>query len=267
MPHGPQNVGKTTQRCTRELPWRLIRHPPSAGDWNMAVDDMLLRRAGTGAEACLRLYAWDRPTLSLGYFQPISDMPPSDRRRLAAVRRPTGGGAILHDRELTYSVAVAADRIDGAVLYSRVNRALLTALAALGIEAAERGPRQVHKAQRGPFFCFARAAATDIIAPSRGGRKLAGGAQRRRNRAVLQHGSVLLETDDAHAVGVNQVLGRTVGFDELAAEVVRGFQHEFAAALRQADLSPDEAEQAEDIRRRRYGSPRWLARGDRKGAR
>jgi len=241
--------------------WRLITHPPSAGDWNMAVDDLLLEQASLGEAACLRLYAWDRPTLSLGYFQSLDEVPPQERAGAAIVRRPTGGGAILHDRELTYAVAVARQVIDGPALYDRVNRAVLRAVRALGIEADVRGRQPSSRAQHGPFFCFARAGATDIIARSR---KLAGGAQRRRRGAVLQHGSVLLETGEPGAIGVAQALGTPVAFDRLAAEMVRGFEAEFDARLTPGDLSAEEAERAEQIRRRRYGTRAWLERGNRR---
>jgi len=243
--------------------WRLIRHPPSPGDWNMAIDDLLLEQASLGGPACLRLYAWDRPTLSLGYFQSLDEIPPEERARAALVRRPTGGGAILHDRELTYAVAARREAIDGAALYDRVNRAILRAVRGLGIEADVRGCQASSHAQRGPFFCFARAGPTDIIARSR---KLAGGAQRRRRGAVLQHGSVLLETDEPGAIGLAEALRSPVTFDRLAAEMVRGFEAEFAVRLAPRDLSPEEAERAEQIRRRRYGSPAWLERGNRRGS-
>jgi len=228
----------------------------------MAVDELLLEQAAAGGPPCLRLYAWDRPTVSLGYFQSLDEMPAGHRDRFAVVRRPTGGGAILHDRELTYAVAVSRNRMDGAALYDRVNRALLRAVRALGVEADVREPQGESRAQRGPFFCFARTGATDIIARSR---KLAGSAQRRRGGAVLQHGSILLETDQAGAVGIAQAAGRPVTFADLTVETVRGFEQEFGVRLEPHDLSAEETRRADEIRRRRYGSQQWLMRGNRKG--
>jgi lipoate-protein ligase A len=247
------------------MPWRLIQDPPASGDWNMAVDQLLLEQAAAGAAPCLRLYRWDRPTLSLGYFQPLEEVPPEARRRRDVVRRPTGGGAILHDRELTYAAAVDRGRFDGAQLYERINGAILFALHRLGIDAEIRGGSGAPgpaRAQRGPFFCFARAGATDIIARSL---KLAGSAQRRRPRGILQHGSVLLETEEPGAIGASAALARPVGFDEMAAAMVRGFEREFGAVFEERSLSPDERQRVEQIRRRRYGNRRWLQRGDRKG--
>ena len=249
-----------------DAPWRLLRHPPAAGDWNMAADELLLQQADGGhAPPCLRLYAWDRPTLSLGYFQSLDEIPPEARQRYAVVRRTTGGGAILHHREVTYSVAVRRDCLDGTELYDRANRALLLALSGLGAAVEIRGPQREDRAQRGPFFCFARAGATDIIAPSCDQAKLAGSAQRRWHQAVLQHGSVLLESDEPGAVGLAALLRRPVEFDELAEQIIHGFQREFACRFCRDDFSAAEFEQVECIRRRRYGNPSWLARGNRKG--
>src|SRR6185295_18138238 len=86
---------------------RLLIDPPGGGAWNMAVDEALLETAATTGQATLRFYQWQEPTLSLGYFQSVAD-----RQQHAAsldcpvVRRASGGGAILPDRELTYSVAL-----------------------------------------------------------------------------------------------------------------------------------------------------------------
>jgi lipoyl(octanoyl) transferase len=246
--------------------WRLIEHPPSPGDWNMAVDELLLRHASAGAPPCLRLYAWDRPTLSLGYFQSLQEIPPEVEGRYALIRRPTGGGAILHDREVTYSVAIRGDTMDGAALYDRANQAVLSALATFGIEAEVRGGRADARAQRGPFFCFARAGATDIIVPSRDAAKLAGSAQRRHGDGVLQHGSVLLDSCEPGAVGVRQVLGRDVPFGELASAIRRGFEEQFGCCTRTDALSSGEQREVKHLCDQRYGTAHWLSRGNRKDA-
>ena len=126
---------------------RHDRHPQRVpGAWNMAVDEMLLERAQDQAVACLRFYGWSEPTLSLGYFQTYADRqehPPS--LPCAAVRRLTGGGAILHDAELTYSIVLpgshplAAHRDE---LYQAVHGCLIEALGRLGITARLSGDRR-----------------------------------------------------------------------------------------------------------------------------
>jgi lipoate-protein ligase A len=227
----------------------------------MAVDELLLESAAGGGPPTLRLYAWDRPTLSLGYFQPLEAIPAVDRGRWPVVRRTTGGGAILHDREVTYAVAVPTTVIEGPELYAAINRAIVRAAAAFGVATEIRQPQMGERSQRGPFFCFARPGATDIIAASR---KLAGGAQRKRREAILQHGSIVLEAVTPGAIGLSQLAGREVTFDRLAAEFVQAFEHEFAATTIRQELSPREQARAEVLRQERYANPEWLQNGNRK---
>ena len=241
--------------------WRLVVSNPSPGDWNMAVDDVLLEQAGQGPRSALRLYSWDEPTLSLGYFQSLEDIPPAHRDHRPIVRRATGGGAILHDRELTYSLAAANTLLDGASLYGLANRAILQAVGRLGAEAQVRGPLRGERSQRGPFFCFARPGSTDIIARSR---KLAGAAQRRTGGGILQQGSILLDSDEPGNIGLNELARRPVAFDELAAELARGFQELLNVRFERIDLSQEEKDRAERIRRERYANVSWLSHGKRK---
>jgi lipoate-protein ligase A len=169
---------------------RLILDPPAAGAWNMAVDEVLLE--SSPQECCFRFYTWEEPTLSLGYFQRFED-----RRQHAAsepcplVRRATGGGAILHDRELTYSVVVPAGHPLAAhhqTLYSAVHQVLLEVLAEFGVIASLHEGEESRPGQPQPFLCFQRRAKGDVVV---GPVKVAGSAQRRSHEAVLQHGSVL----------------------------------------------------------------------------
>ena len=173
---------------------RLLRHAPAPGAWNMAVDEVLLERA----VACLRFYRWSEPTLSLGYFQAYADRrehPPS--LPCAAVRRLTGGGAILHDFELTYSIVLpgthplAAHRDE---LYRAVHGSLIEALGQLGIAARLCQPAHKIEAVREPFLCFQRRSPGDVLI---GQTKICGSAQRRRYGAVLQHGSLIWQTSAA----------------------------------------------------------------------
>ncbi|NLX60375.1 MAG: lipoate--protein ligase family protein [Phycisphaerae bacterium] len=244
-------------------PWRLIVDRPSPGDWNMAVDQVLLEQAARGGRPALRLYAWDRPTLSLGYFQSLDEIPPDARDRWPVVRRATGGGAILHDQELTYSLAAPADLLDGPMLYDLANRAIVAAVADLGGTVEVRGEQRGERAQRGPFFCFARAGSTDIIARSL---KLAGSAQRRADGGVLQHGSIMLDDNRQEAtLGLAQLLGRPVTFDELARPLAERFAATLDVVFERSELSDEERRDAERIRRERFADPEWLARGRRKG--
>lgn len=186
---------------------RVIIDGAGTGSWNMAVDEAILGALATlppdRPQAVLRFYRWEVPTLSLGYFQHIAERTGHDASRdCPLVRRPSGGGAILHDRELTYSLTVSAGfpgSRPSTQLYQAVHRALLQTLQTFGIEArlwapppGDQAPPQAasQPASREPFLCFQRRSEGDVIL---GDWKIAGSAQRRRLGAVLQHGSVLLE--------------------------------------------------------------------------
>lgn len=175
---------------------RVINDPALPGPTNMARDECLLDRVGCGqSPPTLRLYGWDPPTISLGYFQHYTDFEslPAPAGELTVVRRLTGGGAILHDRELTYSLALPVDHrlLSGGPnkLYELAHAAVIASLNSMGVSTGLAGVSDDSGAARGPFFCFARRHRYDVLAD---GDKLAGSAQRRRRDAVLQHGSMIL---------------------------------------------------------------------------
>ena len=175
---------------------RVIQDPALAGPVNMARDEALLDQVGDGASPpTLRLYQWDPPTISLGYFQHYADYEslPPPAGELAVVRRQTGGGAILHDLELTYSLTLPLVHpllaIGPKNLYEVVHDAIIACLAELGIASDRRGVTDDSGAAKGPFFCFARRHCYDVLI---GEDKLSGSAQRRTKTAVLQHGSIIL---------------------------------------------------------------------------
>jgi len=175
---------------------RVIHDPALPGPVNMARDEVLLVQVGEGdSPPTLRLYQWDPPTISLGYFQHYADYEslPPPAGELAVVRRQTGGGAILHDLELTYSLALPLDHpllAEGPNnLYEVAHDAIIACLAELGIESGRCGFTDDSGAAKGPFFCFARRHCYDVLV---GEEKLAGSAQRRTKTAVLQHGSIIL---------------------------------------------------------------------------
>ena len=166
--------------------------------WNMALDDALLARARTTGETVLRVYSWKSPTLSLGRNQPATGRYDLDRARdlgVEIVRRPTGGRAVLHHREITYSVTAPTDSSDLRDSYDRINQLLLHALRALGANA-----RLAHVRGRSPLPnnlpCFEVPTEGELTLDNR---KLAGSAQWREDGAFLQHGSILVD-DDQHLV-------------------------------------------------------------------
>jgi lipoyl(octanoyl) transferase len=202
------------------------------GATNMAIDEALLRRAGQRGETLFRVYGWTRPTVSLGRNQPARgcyDLDVAERRGIDFVRRPTGGRAILHHREITYSVAAPISAFGSlSESYRAVNRLLLEALRALGVCAEE-----ATSSSRAPIPslapCFDSPVMGELVS---NGRKLVGSAQVRDGDAFLQHGSVLVD-DDQHLLSELLVDARPVSppatLRALTSRVVT--VGEFAAAL------------------------------------
>ena len=183
------------RRESRSLPagpWRLVDDLTTGFDAGeqMAADTAMLDAVAAGAAPVLRLYRWERPALSLGRFQPDDevDQPACARHGVEIVRRPTGGRALLHGGDLTYAVAMArpAGRAGGVdAVYLWVARGVIAGLARLGVTAAVAR----HDGPAGPV-CFAGQQGADLRV---GERKLCGSAQVRRDGAVLQHGSILVQ--------------------------------------------------------------------------
>lgn len=192
--------------------WRLLHTPASSGADNMAMDEALMAHASQTGHWVLRVYSWSSPTLSFGRNQIA--LGAYDRSRLAergvdVVRRPTGGRAILHDREVTYSVAApAADAGDLAESYARINRLLIAALHRLGLDAevvdrTDPSLRDPELERRGPLPCFHHPSAGEITLH---GRKLVGSAQWRCSDALLQHGSILVDDDQVRLASFATVM-------------------------------------------------------------
>jgi len=260
---------------------RLIVDPPAPGSWNMAVDEALLEAAVDGT-ATLRLYQWAEPTLSLGYFQRLDDrrLHPASRA-CAVVRRQTGGGAILHDRELTYSLALPArSRFarDATELYLVVHEAIGKLLAGAlestatnwRLEIHERPSRLAPAAE--PFLCFERRARGDLllVADRRVTRtdapppayKILGSAQRRHRGAILQHGSLLLGQSPAapELPGWRELTGEATTAADLITALPEHLAAVLSSRLESGDLPSAMRAAAGQLERQKYASPAWTAR-------
>lgn len=161
----------------------------------MALDEALLETVSENPTcAVFRTYLWGEPTLSLGYFQRMDDLHADPRwAAVPLVRRPTGGGAIWHDHELTYALIVPrvhSSTRKAADLYASVHEAIKTVLCEHGIAAQRRPGSDAAQGPGRPFLCFQDRAIDDIVINKV---KIVGSAQRRRPGAVLQHGSLLLK--------------------------------------------------------------------------
>ncbi len=177
--------------------WRLFIDSPASGAENMARDHALMERAAASGEWMLRVYAWRAPTISLGRNQTARGLYDLERiraRGIGVVRRPTGGRAILHHREITYSVTAPTEAAgDLHASYKRINRLLVHALRGLGVDARIAAPTS-RAASPGLAPCFDEPAAGELTVNDR---KLAGSAQWRADGALLQHGSILIADDQS----------------------------------------------------------------------
>ena len=266
-----------------ERDWRLLLDPPASGAWNMAVDEALLDSVAAGrSPSTLRFYTWTPACLSLGYFQSF-DVVDTDGCRahgVDIVRRPTGGRAILHDRELTYSVTLPASTLghDAGIVpsYHRLSLALQAGLRALGVPATLAPlASSLAAADHGPV-CFDRPSAHEILLD---GRKLVGSAQVRRGAALLQHGSIVIEPqldrllaclrlDDAdREPAARERLQNAVGglagmadVDRLPASLATAFGRQFGVRVIPGRLDDDELAAASSLARTKYQAPAWTER-------
>ena len=244
---------------------RVLPHELGDGPSNMALDEALLDSvADDPSEAVVRTYGWSIPTLSLGYFQTIAEMESDPRwAPVPTVRRPTGGGALWHDHEVTYAVVVPSTHPaarPSRTLYRAIHEAIAGRLRSLGIAAGRRGEMKIHEDSRHrPFLCFTDRDSEDIVFRDE---KLVGGAQRRRSGAVLQHGSLLLAR--------SRMTPELPGLFDLAptsmdplkwAEVLQIILPEaLGLPTRADDIRLDERRRAEALRRDVYGDPSWTRR-------
>ena len=175
--------------------WRLLIVAPRSGAENMARDSALQARAAHTGETVFSIYSWSRPTLSFGRNQPalgVYDLQKIQAADVDVVRRPTGGRAILHHREVTYSVTAPVHAGSLRETYSRINRIVQMGLSRLGVlvETAPRSERPLPSVRN----CFETPGEGELVAQ---GAKLVGSAQWRENGSLLQHGSILVDDDQS----------------------------------------------------------------------
>ncbi len=280
--------------------WRFIDSGPGPGPWNLALDEAIFESVRTGASPpTLRLYRWSAPTLSIGYAQDRDrdvDHDACRERGIEVIRRVTGGRAVLHAAELTYSVAAPAGLsgfgagLDAA--YRRVSTGLVAGLRLLGLPAAlpDPGTRDPSRPPRSAA-CFATTARHEVAVA---GRKLIGSAQRREAGAFLQHGSILIEShaglldqvlrrdpeveregmnpaptaitgiagvadDTTCMAGLADLLGFRPAFETVVDAIVDGCADAWDVSFRPGAISPAEARSARALAASRYLSEDWNA--------
>jgi lipoate-protein ligase A len=270
--------------------WRFFNTGSQDAASNMALDEamLLLHDAGI-TPPTLRVYGWDPPTLSLGYAQNTLrevNLPVCQQYGVVVMRRPTGGRAVLHDQEVTYSAvlptALSAGSDSLLEHYRRIGLALVAALQQLGVPVSlERSRRRAQpQPPAASPACFAALARYEI---SVAGRKLVGSAQKRLHYALLQHGSMPLWLDrrrlfeclhvpperrealvqEAHTTmtAVNEVAATPVSAEALHTALRTSFAAAFGVELVERPLLPEEQRLAEELRATKYATAIWTLEG------
>jgi len=237
----------------------------------MALDHALASSVKPGC-GVLRIYRWARPTISFGRNEPAlgnSGVEQAQKAGIDFVRRPTGGRAVLHDKELTYAVVLPIScGVKLRTVYRVINHGLARSLQALGVVvtiAEEEVP--VAGPNAGP--CFSRPAPGELLVD---GRKLVGSAQARVGRAILQHGSLLIgsgqerlgelygsDSGSRLAIGLDEILGATPPWDELVHGIIAGMRDVLGGKWARGNLTDGERSSSR-IFLRHYASPEWTWR-------
>jgi lipoyl(octanoyl) transferase len=267
--------------------WRFIPYNTYFPAENMAIDEAILRAHREGrVPPTVRFYGWNPPTLSIGYFQRVEkevDLERLRERGLGFVRRMTGGRAVLHDRELTYSVVVSEEHPlmppTVSESYRVISQGLLEGYRLLGLQA-DLSPPEQGKKEVSSAACFDSPSDYELVIE---GRKAAGSAQTRQNGVILQHGSILVDLDADllfdvlrfpneqvkerlkrnflnKAVAINHFRREPARLEEVIAAFFEGFRRGMGVQLKPGELTEEERELARELVRERYGSDEWNLR-------
>lgn len=274
----PQVEGIVAGTTASELSGLTVwRDPPAAGPWNMAADEALARTAEQSGRVLMRLYGWQPDTVSLGGFQPFVES--EQQPELAGwqiVRRPSGGGAIVHGSDLTYCLALPMKHPWSRKpedLYTAVHGALVDELCHCGVAAAMVDAELAATVPADSFFCFNRRAFGDVVITKEAsgavavGCKVLGSAQRRLAGVVLQHGSLLLRRHPSMSgVGGHDGLAEMAGMvGDGSSELVGCWLRRLAERLggpltAAAGVSWDSDDPDLQRRARWYAADDWLRR-------
>ncbi len=233
---------------------RILETGDSTGSWNMAVDEVLLYSC---EEPILRIYGWSNPCISIGYFQSIQevDYKKCKEENVDVVRRITGGGAVLHDMELTYSFVTKDYPQNILESYEQISEIVIQTLKKLG-----------HDAKFSPL--------NDVTV---NGKKVCGNAQTRKNDTLLQHGTVLLEVDVEKMFSLlkvplekisdkkisdvkNRVTGISKRFEQVSDALKDSAKDVFGCELVPYELSQDELESSQKLANEKFSSENWTFR-------
>jgi lipoate-protein ligase A len=267
--------------------WRLVITEPSSGAWNMALDEALLESVSNyHVLPTLRLFYWNPPCLSLGHAQTYKslDLDSIKSRGWDLVRRPTGGKAILHTDEITYSVIAPIDepRVKGSILesYQSISNVLIHALKFLGIQANADSIYSNDQPSSHQPVCFETPSNYEITVE---GKKILGSAQMRKHQSVLQHGSLPISGDLtrinkafswesvssrieanqrllSHATTLEQILGKVVLCAVIQKVLISSFEKCWNISFRLQNPSDQEIARARILIEEKYGNSNWTFR-------
>jgi len=278
------------------MEWRLIKDSYHTGFMNMAIDEaiMIAHREGL-VPPTIRFYQWSPPAVSLGYFQDLEkeiDVDVCQDMRIDIVRRPTGGKAVLHDKELTYSFIIKENHplVNDSILetYKKISGGMIRGLSYLGI-TAELVPLR-EKLKSNPLLkggkseirhsdfksiCFSVPSRYEVQVE---GKKIVGSAQVRKREIVLQHGSLLIELEKDKlfsvfnfpsaqirerlkirfkATSLEEILKKKINFSELSEILPRGFEEEFGVRLVEGKLTEQEEKISKELLENKYSTYEW----------
>ena len=278
------------------MKWRLIKDGYHNGFMNMAIDEaiMIAHREGL-VSPTIRFYQWSPPAVSLGYFQDLKkeiDIDACQDMGVDIVRRPTGGKAVLHDKELTYSFVIKEDHplVNDSILetYKKISGGIIKGLSCLGVKAElvpvreklkndslnkEKISKILHPDIKS--ICFSVPSQYEVQV---NGKKIVGSAQVRKGGIVLQHGSLLikLEKDKLfsvfnfpsvqvreklksrfNATSLEEILKKRIDFSELSEILPRGFEEEFGVKLVEGKLTEQEEKVSKDLFENKYSTYEW----------
>ncbi|MFH0800980.1 MAG: biotin/lipoate A/B protein ligase family protein [bacterium] len=268
--------------------WRCLESGPSNAFRNMAVDEaLLLCFEPLSSLSILRFYLWEPPGLSLGYFQKACEVDLSYCKTSGAdlVRRPTGGRAILHEHEITYSIVMpVSNGVSVLESFKKINQALCSGLNLLGLPAIlvphEKKADPADPKNIKVSACFASPSWYEVQVD---GKKILGSAQTRKKGVLLQHGSLLLrlEREKLYSMfnfsseekkkealsesfekmtSAEEILGNIPPEEAVCAALRHGFEEEYEIRLSSSSLSAEEERVASALEREKYRTSAWNLR-------
>jgi lipoate-protein ligase A len=268
--------------------WRFLLTGEKDSFFNMALDETILQSCQNGqASPTLRLYLWKPPGVSMGYFQSLEktvDLNKCRKNNIDVVRRITGGRAVLHENEITYSICASTHQYPELgeninATYRQISFALLESLKILKVFGEWVKPKRegIQVTENSDLFkpCFISNSRYEITVD---GKKLIGSAQRRFKNSLIQHGSIPLgkgkvnlpdllseennrekmkEKLESKSTNLEKILKRKVGYEEVISALRKGFSDFFEVEMVESDLTQEEIETAQALREKKYLTDEW----------